>query len=388
MSVNKYKTKKSIRYAVRLYISKDEQGKQHYYVKKGFKSEKEAKLHEARKKIEFEDVGYKKMSDDTFKTIYLDWSTTYKNRVQQTTFQRTEDLFRLHILPQFGEKRVVTISPVFCQNSINTWAESFANIKQLKSYTSQIFDHAIFSELLVRNPMKNVKLPKKEKKQNENYFTLKELKEFVSILNFEEPINHVLLFQLLISTGIRKGELSAIRWSDIDFTRQTIHIEKSYATIKNSNLNAKRKTIRIRKETKNVSSTRVIPISTLIVELLKKWRTIQSKELLLLGINASNKDQLIFTYINADGELNQPIHADYSNNIMKRIEKKYGLKHVTIHGLRHTHATLLLESGANIKETQDRLGHKNAQTTLNTYAHVTEKAQRNAMEKFENYTGL
>lgn len=217
---------------------------------------------------------------------------------------------------------------------------------------------------------------------------MKELKEFVSILNFEEPINHVLLFQLLISTGIRKGELSAIRWSDIDFNSQTIHIEKSYATIKNSNLKAKRKTIRIQKETKNVSSTRIIPVSDQIIRLLRKWKTIQSKELLFLGINASEKDQLVFTYVNADGELNQPIHADYTNNIMKRIEKKYALKHVTIHGLRHTHATLLLESGANIKETQDRLGHKNAQTTLNTYAHVTEKAQRNALEKFDNYTNL
>lgn len=74
------------------------------------------------------------------------------------------------------------------------------------------------------------------------------------------------------------------------------------------------------------------------------------------------------------------MHADYSNNILKRLEKKYKFKHVTIHGFRHTHATLLLEGGASIKETQDRLGHKNAETTLNTYSHVTEKAQRNALE--------
>ncbi|WP_438899952.1 tyrosine-type recombinase/integrase [Enterococcus sp. AZ149] len=113
-----------------------------------------------------------------------------------------------------------------------------------------------------------------------------------------------------------------------------------------------------------------------------------AEELLQFGINTKTKKQLIFTYVNADGAINQPLHADYSNNIMKRLEKKYKLKHVTIHGLRHTHTSLLLEGGASIKETQDRLGYKNAETTFNTYSHVSEKAQRNALEKFIAYTGL
>lgn len=122
--------------------------------------------------------------------------------------------------------------------------------------------------------------------------------------------------------------------------------------------------------------------------MLKKWKKKQALELLQFGINTKRKNQLIFTYINADGKVNQPLHADYSNNIMRKLEKKYQFKHVTIHGLRHTHATLLLEGGSSIKETQNRLGHKNAETTLNTYSHVTEKAQRNAVDKFISYTGL
>lgn len=388
MSIQKYKTKSGTRYSVRLYVRKDENGKQEYYVKKGFKTEKEAKLHEARKKVEIEDMGYHRPSNDLFRTVYEEWLPSYKNRVQETTYQRTKDLFRLHILPKFGDKSISKITPIYCQNAINEWAVKYTNIKQLKSYSSQIFEYAIFAELLQRNPMTNTKLPKQEKKESENYFSLEELKEFLEILNKEESLKHILIFQLLITTGVRKGELSALRWADINFEEQLLHIGKSYATIRTEDPNATRKTIRIQKNTKNVSSERILPIDTQTIEMLKLWKKEQAEVLLQFGINANTKKQLIFTYVNANGDVNQPLHADYSNNIMRRLEKKYKFKHVTIHGLRHTHATLLLEGGASIKEAQDRLGLKNAETTLNTYSHVTEKAQRNAVDKFIAYTGL
>lgn len=389
MSIQKYTTKSGARYSVRLYVRKDENGKQEYYVKKGFKTEKEAKLHEARKKVEIEDTGgYHKPSNDLFRTVYEEWLPSYRNRVQETTYQRTKDLFRLHILPKFGDRSISKITPVHCQNAVNDWAVKFTNIKHLKSYSSQIFEYAIFAELLHRNPMANTNLPKREKEENENYFSLEELKAFWDILNKEEPLKHILIFQLLITTGIRKGELAALHWSDINFEEQLMHVRKSYATIRNEEKNARRKTVRIQKNTKNMSSERILPIDAQTIEMLKLWKKEQARELLRFGINTNTKNQLIFTYVNADGDINQPLHADYSNNILKRLEKKYKFKHVTIHGLRHTHATLLLEGGASIKETQDRLGHKNAETTLNTYSHVTEKAQRNALEKFIAYTGL
>ncbi|MDC9229121.1 site-specific integrase, partial [Clostridioides difficile] len=146
--------------------------------------------------------------------MYEEWLPSYRNRVQETTYQRTKDLFRLHILPKFGNKSISKITPVHCQNAVNEWALKFKNIKQLKSYSSQIFEYAIFAELLHRNPMANTNLPKREKKENENYFSLEELKAFWDILNKEEPLKHILIFQLLITTGIRKGELAALHWSD------------------------------------------------------------------------------------------------------------------------------------------------------------------------------
>ena len=135
-----------------------------------------------------------------------------------------------------------------------------------------------------------------------------------------------------------------------------MYVRKSYATIRNEEKNARRKTVRIQKY-KNISSERILPIDAQTIEMLKSGKRTSSRAFAVWH-KYKYKNQLIFTYVNADGDINQPLHADYSNNILKRLEKKYKFKHVTIHGFRHTHATLLLEGGASIKETQDRLGHK------------------------------
>ena len=135
--------------------------------------------------------------------MYEEWLPSYRNRVQETTYQRTKDLFRLHILPKFGNKSISKITPVHCQNAVNEWALKFKNIKQLKSYSSQIFEYAIlqsyYTEILWQ-----IQIYQSGKKENENYFSLEELKAFWDILNKEEPLKHILIFQLLITTGIRK----------------------------------------------------------------------------------------------------------------------------------------------------------------------------------------
>ncbi|MEG0267701.1 MAG: tyrosine-type recombinase/integrase, partial [Carnobacterium sp.] len=74
--------------------------------------------------------------------------------------------------------------------------------------------------------------------------------------------------------------------------------------------------------------------------------------------------------------------------ILDSLFKKYDLKRITAHGFRHTHCSILFEAGASIKEVQDRLGHSDVQTTMNIYAHVTEKAKEKTAEKFANYVNF
>ena len=112
--------------------------------------------------------------------------------------------------------------------------------------------------------------------------------------------------------------------------------------------------------------------------MLMAWRSAQRKLYFKRGINTSSKEQLVFTTYPENKLYNGPTVNDWLNTI----ERKYKLKHITIHGFRHTHCSLLFEAGTPIQVVKERLGHSNINTTMNIYTHVTKKAEDNAAEKF------
>src|SRR5699024_1331328 len=116
---------------------------------------------------------------------------------------------------------------------------------------------------------------------------------------------------------------------------------------------------------------------------LKEWKKRQKQENFKLGLNSSSSSQLVFN--NTKNDILQPGKV---RKWIVYVQEKYKLKKVTTHGLRHTHCSLLFEAGATLKEVQDRLGHSDIQTTMNIYAHVTEKAKEKTAEKFANYVNF
>lgn len=92
----------------------------------------------------------------------------------------------------------------------------------------------------------------------------------------------------------------------------------------------------------------------------------------------------MFTYCNRDGEI-EPLHADYINNILKRIIRNHHLKKISSHGFRHTHATLMIEMGIDPVNTAKRLGHASSQMTLDTYSHATKSREKQSIKKFADY---
>lgn len=116
------------------------------------------------------------------------------------------------------------------------------------------------------------------------------------------------------------------------------------------------------------------------MDILKAWRKQQKKDYLHLGYNTTQPNQLVFS-----NENNEFIQPTKTRKWLMNILKKYNLKKITTHGLRHTHCSLLFEAGATLKDVQDRLGHTDSKTTLDIYTHVTQKAKAETIEKFENY---
>lgn len=113
---------------------------------------------------------------------------------------------------------------------------------------------------------------------------------------------------------------------------------------------------------------------------LKEWRTKQQKEMLKLGYNFMSTDNLVFpTWQNKPNQPTQP--TQWNNSICEHGH----LRHITVHGFRHTHASLLFDSGASMKDVQKRLGHSSMKTTMDIYTHVTKQSEQETVTEFERY---
>lgn len=369
-------------YKFRIFLGLDYNGKQKYIKKSGFSTKKQAleKLAEIEGKIESE----QKYIQISFQDMYNEWIIDYKDSVRLVTYNRTIELFRLKILPVFGKKYVDEITTEYYQQILNKWAKESYKYKALKGYTQQILDLAIKKDLIIKNPMKLCKMPKINKSQmnivntveltsdnTENYYDKNELNKFLDTLEQNYDYMWFTAFRLLAFTGMRKGELMALRWSDI--RHDSIVVNKSMTMIKR---------VAYVSDTKNENSNRVISIDPTTYNILMNWKEKHQARYINVKDN-----HLVFTRdIPLKNEKDQPFDPDYLNRCMKTVVKENKeIREITIHGFRHTHCSLLFEAGATLKEVHDRLGHANSDITLKIYTHVTTEAKRETANKLALY---
>ena len=378
--IKEYKLKDGTkRYLIKCYMGIDSlTGKRITTTRRGFKTQKEASLAEARLKLEYEEKTFNaKNSKYTFQQIYELFLVEHKNTVKSGTYATTVRYAKLHILPKIANKKIDSFTVLDCQKLVNQWAEYFNSAKYPKGITQQVFDYAIKMNIITDNPMRKVKLPKRKETVNEvnKFYNTDELKHFFDCVKDYGNMKYLAFFRLLAFTGMRKGEALALNWSDIDFNKKQVHITKGVVLDENE--------IPIISTTKTKKSVRTVSLDDESLAILRKWKLEQAKELMSIGINSLNKYQLLFTY-----DANKLYRPSYSNCWLEQIIKKYNLKKITMHGFRHSHCSLLFEMGTPIQVVQDRLGHTNIKTTMDIYTHVTEKQRDDIAENFARYIGF
>lgn len=274
-------------------------------------------------------------------------------------------VFKL-LLDRLANIQLKKITLPYCQKIISDYSKEFSisTLKKIKIYGSMIFAYAVKMNVIYSNPMKDVLLPKKQEditsSDEDLYYTKDELKQFLELVDNLNDIKLYAMFRVLAYTGMRKGELKALEWSDIDFIDNTININKTLS------INSEHK-ITVQPP-KSKSSIRKISIDEEAKLILKRWK-IKQKELFFSIGTRVKKNQLCFT----NDITNDYLYLNFTNDKLKKICKKHKFKEIKIHGFRHTHCSLLFESGFTIQEVQDRLGHSDLKTTMSIYAHVTEK---------------
>lgn len=352
-------------------------GKEQYTTRRGFKSKKEANLALANLKVEISKGEFNKKQIETYRDIYDIWVIQYEKTVEESTFIKTLGIFRNHILPVLGDYKIDKITIDICQKHVDGWSLKLKKFRMVKSYASKVLDFAIKRSYIKNNPFRLVDMPKRlkeisiEEEETENFYTKEQLLLFLKCMEQENNYKAYVLFHLLAYTGMRKGEALALTWNDIDFKNNELRINKAISRGKDNKLYVK---------TTKTGIARTIKIDVTTITILQSWKKQQRAEYLTLGYNTLQPKQLVFS-----NEMNEFLQPTKTRKWLEYILNKYQLPKITTHGFRHTHCSLLFEAGVKIKEVQDRLGHNDVQTTLNIYAHVSEKAKGEAISKLENF---
>ena len=230
-----------------------------------------------------------------------------------------------------------------------------------------IFDFAMEQEIIKKNPMDKVDCPKLAKKKVEA-LSEAETRLFLSLLPFCDSDFRCMLY-LLLTAGLRRGELMGLQWRDFDFDNLTLTINRNitYSPAKGNIVDTP----------KTESSFRTIPLIPCVAEQVKHYQVTEHPQ--------SNDDAFVFPSNRGD---NIPRTPNALTHRLKRFMNTNGLPDMSPHDLRHSCATLLLSNGADIKSVQEILGHSNASTTLNFYVRSDLQQMKAATDKFANAFGL
>ncbi|MFC1938550.1 site-specific integrase [Chloroflexota bacterium] len=180
---------------------------------------------------------------------------------------------------------------------------------------------------------------------------------------------YYVLFYLALFTGMRRSELLALRWSDIDLLLCDIHVTRTLHHLRTGEL--------VFRAPKTAKGRRMVSLSPFAALILQEYRDKQEVQRALLGIPLKD-DDLVFS--NFEGK---PLLPDTVSHAWVKLIKRTGLEGIRLHDARHTHASLMLKQGVHPKVVQERLGHATISTTLDLYSHVSPGLQQAAAEGFD-----
>lgn len=377
--IKEYTTKQGEKlYKFQIYLGKNKTtGTSLYIRKRGFKTYKQASIacKEVQEQIKKGVYSAKKEKHYKVSDLVKLWLKGYKNTVRESTYASTERILDNHILPDLGNIYLDKLTVPQCMDVVNKWAKiAPVSVKKFMNYANIIFNKGVAWHMMPFNPMSTVDCPKVERPEKDfiDFYTKEELEQFLECAKKTASLKVFMFFRLLAYSGMRRGEALALTWEDINFKDNSITINKTVAQGENNRL--------MIDYPKTKSGNRVIDIDLVTMNYLKQWKIQQLKDLFKLGINAQDKKQLVFS--NTYNKLYQPSRVAQWNTA---ICKANDLRHIKVHGFRHTHATLLHDAGVSMKDVQARLGHSNITTTMDIYTHLTNKRNKETLNQFEKY---
>jgi len=286
-----------------------------------------------------------------------------------TTLEHYSCMVKKYINPKLSHIQLTKLNPQHVQHMYAYLLEERGLSARTVQYTHRILrqalSHAVKWGLLGRNVCDAVDPPKPRRKE----MTALDSADVQRLLDATSQSSYGHVFFLALYTGMRRGELIALRWQDVDFQNKSISVNNTVVRIAGEGL--------VLSEPKTPHSRRLVTLPPSAVAVLNGLKAIRKDR---MEKDGKEWDQSSFIFPSANGG---PTDPDSITWAFKKAVRKLGLSNMRFHDLRHTHATLMLKQGVHPKIVSERLGHASVNITLDTYSHVLPGLQEAAAVAFE-----
>jgi len=294
-----------------------------------------------------------------FSEVTKEWLEYKKPNLRKSTWSVYDGYTRNHFhdLDRIKINRITTANIEKFVTDRQKQGMHIKTLRRLIMTVGQIMSYAVRHRYISYNPIRDIERPQNQGKEKKQRIRILTPVEINALLETEQNYKYKTIYMLAIMSGARQGEILGLKWSDVDWKNNQIHIQRTYNH-------------HSWYDTKTETSNRRIDLGPVMMTALKKWK---------LACPISELD-LIFP-----NKAGNPINAhNMRHRHFKPLVKKAGLEKVRFHDFRHTYASLLIEQGENIKYIQTQLGHSSPTVTLDVYAHLMRPYNPESARRLEN----
>lgn len=311
----------------------------------------------------------------TIQEVFDDWQKIRKEELKPSTFHVGKMAFNT-FLKRFGEMDIKEINPTQIQSFLFNSQLSPSTRRLRKNSFNLLFTYAKNVGYIEVNPIERVILPKEKntieelKKKQNKFLNLEEMRIILEKNKpIEKDIRKLLIYEFLFLTGLRIGEVQALRWEDVDFEKKTLAVTH---TLNHQGTSEKSRQLL---SPKTINSYRAININDRCLEILNYFYSHLTDE--------------SFIFVNKHGDTYcYSILARHFKKVCQVLGEETSQRKYTLHMLRHSHISLLIEMGIPIKTIMERVGHSNEQMILQIYSHVTKKMEEDLANKLKDFSVL
>ena len=302
------------------------------------------------------------------------WTQTTKAEVSPKSHERYAEIVRCYLKPALGTIGLQRLTPSDIQKAYNNFARNLdrnpspRTRRHVHRILKSALARAVEQQALPRNPADALKRLPKVEVEPITVLTVEQSKHLLKTISHSTTYWPTLI---ALTTGMRRGEVLALRWKNVDLEQGTVRVVESLEETKAG----------IRFKSTKTDKGRAVLLPKFALEELRGWKREQAEKLLQLGVRQTGESLV------CGREDGKPKIPNSLTHKFMYFAAKAGLPKVRFHDLRHSHATQLLASGVHPKIVQERLGHSTITVTMDLYSHVSETIQSDATTRLDQAYG-